>query len=68
MVLNMLVKNSLINSYLFYNVLILHIIKSDTYYHKFIYEKITMFLFRSFLNKQLNNIKNKPLILLHKLN
>ena len=40
MVLNMLVKNSLINSYLFYNVLIAGIIKSDTYYHKFIYEKI----------------------------
>ena len=39
MVLNMLVKNSLINSYLFYNVLIAGIIKTDTYYHKFIYEK-----------------------------
>jgi len=47
MVLNMLVKNSLINSYLFYNVLIAGIIKTDTYYHKFIYEKITMFMFRS---------------------
>jgi len=59
MVYNINSLNWLINSYSFYNVLILHIIKTDTYYHKVIYEKIIMFLFRSF-TIFINNVNNNP--------